>query len=329
MPSLAKLTRPKVHRALPRERLFKELDASRERPLVWLVAPPGSGKTTLVSTYVDARKMRAAWYHIDAGDDDVGTFFYYLAQTVPSTRAKRSQSLPLLSPAHRADLCAFSRLFFRSYFARLMTPGLLVLDNYHELPAHSSLHAVLQEAIDEVPQDLNIVTISRAAPPREFLPFKAAERLATLEWSSLRLSLEETRAIAAQRTPVDEPTLRRIHRLSDGWAAGVALTLERARLPDRQAGEEPQEERADLFDYFATQVLRSAAPEMQEFLKRTALLPRMTAEMAERLTGRHDSEAVLEDLHRRGVFTDRRSTKPPIYEYHDLFREFLSTQLEQ
>ena len=66
MPSLAKLTRLKVHRAVPRERLFKELDESRERPLVWVVAPPGSGKTTLVSTYVDARKLPTAWYHIDA-----------------------------------------------------------------------------------------------------------------------------------------------------------------------------------------------------------------------------------------------------------------------
>src|SRR5262245_66303610 len=107
MPSLAKLSRPKVHRAVTRERLFKELDASRERPLVRVTAPPRSRKTTLVSTYVDARKLWAGWYHVDAGDDDVGTFFYYLAQTVPGPRSKRSPALPSLSPAHRADLRAF------------------------------------------------------------------------------------------------------------------------------------------------------------------------------------------------------------------------------
>src|SRR5262249_46651274 len=150
--------------------------------------------------------------------------------------------------------------------------------------ADSSLHGVLQEAMGEIPEGLNVVTISRAAPPREFLPLKAAGRLATLDWSSLRLSLEETRAIVAQRMSLDEPTLRRIHRLADGWAAGVELTLERVRLLDRKTEEEPHEERADLFDYFATQVLKSAPLEMQEFLKRTALLPRMTAEMAARLT---------------------------------------------
>ena len=54
----------------------------------------------------------------------------------------------------------------------------------------------------------------------------------------------------------------------------------------------------------------------------------MTAAMAQRLTGRADSEAVLEDLYRRGLFTDRRATEPPTYQYHDLFRAFLTRRHE-
>jgi ATP/maltotriose-dependent transcriptional regulator MalT len=61
---LAKLTRPKVHRALQRERLFKRMDESLERPLLWIVAPPGSGKTTLVASYIEARKLQSVWYHM-------------------------------------------------------------------------------------------------------------------------------------------------------------------------------------------------------------------------------------------------------------------------
>src|SRR5262245_39426319 len=118
MPALAKLTRPKVHRALHRDRLFGHLDEARDRPLVWVVAPPGAGKTTLISSYIEARKLKAAWYHVDAGDDDIGTFFYYLAQTLPPSRAKREEPLPLFSPAYLADLPAFCRHFFRTFFAR-------------------------------------------------------------------------------------------------------------------------------------------------------------------------------------------------------------------
>src|SRR5262249_19848490 len=101
MPTLAKLTRPKVHRALHPDRLVEPLDRSRGCPLVWVVSPPGAGKTTLVASYVEARKLSAIWYQIDAGDDDIGSFFYYLAQAVPAARARRAAPLPLLTPEYR------------------------------------------------------------------------------------------------------------------------------------------------------------------------------------------------------------------------------------
>src|SRR4030095_15822809 len=77
-----------------------------------------------------------------------------------------------------------------------------------------------------------------------------------------------------------------------------------------------------------TRVLASLPEGMQRFLQVSALLPTMTAAMAQRLTGRDDAEAVLEDLYRRGLFTDRRATEPPTYQYHDLFRAFLTRRHE-
>lgn len=329
MPTLAKLTRPKVHRALRRESLFEALDECRERPLVWIVAPPGAGKTTLVASYVETRKAACVWYQLDAGDADIASFFYYLSQAVPAARSKRAAPLPLLTAEYRADPLAFSRHFFRECFTRLPAGGLIALDNYHELPLQSELHGVIAQAVAEVPEGCNIVAISRAEPPPELLALRLAERLVTIDWSRLRLSLEETRAIAATRAhDVDDATLHEIYRLSDGWAAGVALTLQRVRQLRERPAQAEHEALGDLFDYFAAQVLKSAPPATQDFLRRTALLPAMTAEMAQRLTGREDSETILEDLYRRGVFTDRRNTRPAVYQYHDLFRTFLREQLE-
>jgi LuxR family transcriptional regulator, maltose regulon positive regulatory protein len=312
MPALAKLTRPKTHKALNRERLFAELDESRQRPLVWVASPPGAGKTTLVSSYLQNRKLRSLWYQLDAGDEDLATFFHYLTLAAPAGR--RDAKLPQFLAAHRADLAGFCRLFFRALYSRASAPVVLALDNYHELGAASPLHGLLEQIVAEVPEDHCIVVMSRAEPPRELTPLRFNGRLATLDGSLLRLSLDESRELAATHSSVDEASLRRVHRLTDGWAAGVALSLQHLEV---------SEDKALMFDYFATQLLRQATPEMQRFLIRTALLPTLTAEYADQMGDCDDSAALLEDLHRRGLFTNRRDTRPPVYQYHDLFRGFL------
>jgi len=205
-----------------------------------------------------------------------------------------------------------------------------VLDNYHELAESSAVHEVLDCAVGEVPEGSNIAVISRGAPPRRFARHKLAEKLATIEGEELRTSLEETRAIAALRHDLDEDAIARVHEVSRGWAAGLALTLEReeqirsGRISrDRHAGTE------ELFEFFAIQVFDSLSQEMQRFLQVAALLPTMTGAMVQRLTGRDDAEALLEDLYRRGLFTDRRATEPPTYQFHDLFRAFLTRRHEK
>lgn len=325
--TLAKLTRPKVHRVVARERLFRRLDTARDRALIWIGAPPGSGKTTLVASYLDARKIKAVWYQVDGGDDDLGTFFHYLTQGLPAARSRQGD-LPVPTPEHLGDLAAYCRLYFRRLFDRLPAGAVLVLDNYHELPRQSGLHAVLGHAVAELPEGLNVIVISRTDPPRELLKVKAAEQLDVLDWEQLRLTFEETRAVAAARLKLDEAALRQIHRVADGWAAGITLTLQRT-LPDARPALGSHEAREDLFEYFATQILDAASAATRDFLTLTALLPDMTAELADRMTGRDDSEAVLDDLYRRGLFLDRRGTRPCVYHYHDLFRAFLVEQLER
>src|SRR2546430_17080454 len=75
---LAKLTPPKLYDALPRPRLFALLDEAAKRPIVWVCAPPGSGKTTLVASYLEARRLRHLWYQCDVGDADTATFVHYV-----------------------------------------------------------------------------------------------------------------------------------------------------------------------------------------------------------------------------------------------------------
>ncbi|MBA2492373.1 MAG: hypothetical protein H0V34_11955 [Gammaproteobacteria bacterium] len=142
MRALAKFTTPWLADAYPRQRLFEWLDQRRESRVIWVCAPPGAGKTTLISSYVSARGLQRIWYQIDAGDEDPATFFHYLREAAP----RRKTPLPLLTPEYLPDLSGFTKRFFRQLFRRLPRPAALVLDNFQDVQECGHLYGVVRDA---------------------------------------------------------------------------------------------------------------------------------------------------------------------------------------
>ncbi|TMH02465.1 MAG: hypothetical protein E6H69_06015 [Betaproteobacteria bacterium] len=105
----------------------------------------------------------------------------------------------------------------------------------------------------------------------------------------------------------------------DGWAAGLVLLLEqRARQETLRAA--PSVSPQTVFDYFATEIFNDAAPEMRDFLLRTAFLPYIKPEAAAALSGNESASELLDSLHRRRLFINRSEIA---FQFHPLLREFL------
>jgi LuxR family transcriptional regulator, maltose regulon positive regulatory protein len=323
---LAKLTRPRLHKAVARERLFALLDEAHEhKPAICVVGPPGAGKTTLVASWLDARGIKGIWYQVDPGDADLATFFYYLGEAAKTFTRTGQRPLPALTPEYLPDVEGFARRFFRELFARLPKGAALVLDNYQEVVPEQQFHQYLAQAGDEVPGGMVLIVISRRDPPDAYARLVANENVQLVEWDALKLTLEEARAIAGFRAHLKDEDLGRLFERSGGWAAGFTLLLEGSRrdeglAPGAGAG------RDALFDYFAAQIFAKIPRMAQEFLVATAYLPQVPVSIARELTGNADTETILEDLYRRHLFTHRRSGDEPVYWYHALFREFLLAQ---
>jgi LuxR family transcriptional regulator, maltose regulon positive regulatory protein len=322
---LAKLSRPRLYEALPRERLFALLDDACTRPAVWIAAPPGAGKTTLVAGWLESRAKAGIWYQVDSGDADPASFFYYLgvAERARPGRSRKLRQLPLLTPEHLADVAGFAQRYFRELFARLVAPAVMVLDNFQEAGSDAVFHETVRTAIDNAPPGVSIVIVSRVLPEREYALLSANRALATIDWEPLKLTRDETRQIVDQHAPIDDRMLDALHERSGGWAAGLILLAERLRrgasIEDLSAPDSMQE----IFDYFAGQLFDRSDAKTRRMLLQLSYPPNIPESMAAALTGNADAGPLLAQLYRRHLFTDRRRGAQPVYQFHALFRAFL------
>ena len=323
--AFAKTTRPVVGSTVPRERLFARLDGAPGRTVAWISGPPGSGKTTLAATYVEARRMRSLWYQVDPDDADIGTFFHYLGHAARKLDGGRAREYPAFASSGGADPAAFARKFFRHLFSRAKAPFALVLDNLHALPAESPLHQVLEAAIGQIPKQSCIVVTSRSDPPGAFARFRVTGEMLCVGWDDLRVDPQELARIAQLRgQALDADAVAQLHERTQGWAAGLVLMLEHANLSGRLAelpGDAPPQA---VFDYLAGEIFERFEAGTREFLLHIACLPRMTVEVAQALAGESKAGRLLVNLARNNYFvSEAQSDEGRIYQLHPLLRDFL------
>ena len=328
--SLAKTTRPSVAGVLPRDRLFSVLDAT-QKSVIWVTGPPGCGKTTLVASYLERRKQQSLWYQIDEGDADAASFFYYLGVAAGELRRNLDLRLPQLTPEYHAAISAFARRYFQTLYAHLGTPFAMVLDGYHEVSVQSVFHDAIRVALSEVPADCVVVLISRSDPPPIMARLRANQAMELLGWEDLRLTQEESSAIVRQRGhQLSDQTLIELYEKTQGWAAGLILTLE--QLAGRKSiAQVPELSTPQLvFDYLAGEIFDKSDSKTQSFLLNTAYLSQMTAAMACGLTGEGDAGTILARMYRENYFVTLKQAKPqPVYQYHPLLSEFLLSRVAE
>jgi ATP/maltotriose-dependent transcriptional regulator MalT/DNA-binding SARP family transcriptional activator len=328
VPPIAKVICPTSTGYFPRHRLYRALDKARKAPVLWITGPPGCGKTALVSSYIESRLLPCLWYKVDEADADLATFFYYLGLAAAKAAPRKKKRLPLLTPERMPGLSVFSQRYFEDLSSLLPVPSLLVFDDCHRMREDSAFFDTLREGISRLAPGIGAVFVSRNDPHPSFARDRANQLMETFGWKDLRLTVEEaTGIVKLQRKGRPPPGLvRDLFERTDGWAAGLVLLLERTdkgRMESQTIGRQVP---AEIIDYFGSEIFRRLDEKRRGFLLRTAFLPRMTASMAEKLTGDERAAPILSEMNRQNQFTKKYPQREPVYEYHDLFREFLLEQ---
>lgn len=325
---LAKFSRPRLARVHPRERLFQRLDDCLEQAAVWVSGPAGAGKTALIASYLDARKLPALWYQVDSGDSDPLFCCHHLQVAASRIVPWAGSDLPPFSPGQAANLRSFLRHFLAAFYAGISPPRILVVDNCQEALVSPEFRELLRIAMAEAPDQINVIIASRIRPPGDFSRLRASGHLAVLDPDELFFSEDESLIVqqlvapATRRRSVDQ--MRKMHRLTGGWPAGLKLL---AHIDDPDSLAVPNGAVAShtaVFDYLAAEVFDRQPEGVRRYLLKVAHLPRMTPAMAASLGGTSEAVDILETMHGDGIFTSQHGVGDELhYEFHPLLRQFL------
>ncbi len=333
--ALAKITRPNPGEIFSRNRLFRKMDMGACASVIFITGPPGSGKTSLVTSYLDNRSLRALWYQVDERDADPATFFYYMGLAVQKAAPRYKKPLPLFTPEYDLGLRTFTRSYFENLCSRLKPPCVLVFDDYQETPSDSPFHEIIRTGISTFPENISCIITSRLEPPPALAGMRAGKGLCVIGWEDLKLTRAESKGIARlerTRKPFPKRGFPKmydwLHEKADGWAAGLVLLARAVKSVDVDRLTLNSSAPLSVFHYFAGELFNTLDHSLQDFLLKTAFMQKIEPALAETLTGNTQAEEILARLNRKNYFTEKLDQQNVVYQYQSLFREFLISEAE-
>ena len=319
---------------VPRPRLVEALGEGLARRLILVCAPAGSGKTALLADWAPSGNRPVAWLSLDAADNDPVRFWRHTVAALDRARPGIGERVGLLlGPPAPASFEGLVTALINDLAAQPDDGEvLLVLDDYHLIDARP-VHASLAFLLEHLPPGLHLVLASRADPPLPLARLRAGGQLAELRTADLRFSAEEAAALLRESAGADLPAaaVAALAARTEGWVAGLqlaALSLARQADPAGFVAAFSGSHRYVL-DYLAEEVLDRQPEELRTFLLETSLLERLSGGLCDAVTGRTDSQAMLERVERANLFLVPLDEVRGWWRYHHLFADLLRARLQQ
>jgi LuxR family maltose regulon positive regulatory protein len=337
-----RLAPPRIGSApVSREKLLRRLDASRHCKLSLVLGPAGSGKTMLLAQWrkqLQEQGAKVAWYNVGT-DDDVTQVGAYIVEALRSAKLDiRTEQLPLFNRSGGKSLSSFLASLIDDLID-CVGEIYLIIDDLHFGTAHNIFH-LLDALLDAMPNNVRLVFGSRSRPPLNLLKLQAHDQLAELEFKDLRFDLDETAHFVRAQGLIHLAAehVRRLHDMSDGWAAGLQLLLFALRKEGqaeqffkRHASQPKVFQVGALVGYLETNVADYINAEELDFLTSISICRRFNRSLCEAVTGDARAGDFLKKFESEQLFLLPIDTPEvdPWYRFHRLFKDFLQSRLEQ
>ena len=334
---------PPRQAAIQRPRLLNIMEESLApgRRLLLVSAPPGFGKTTLLSEWIDwAGRLQKpdtpvyCWLSLDEDDNDPARFWTYVAAALEPVQAGLEDNVRGLLGAPQPPPLQGILTGLINALANAPHPFLLVLDDYHAIQSQP-IHTGIDFLIDHQPPQMRLVLSSRSDPPIHMAHLRGRDQLVEVRGDDLRFTPEEASAFLAQSTQrlIPEADAAALTRRTEGWATGLQMAALALREQENLEGfiQQFTGSHRYVLDYLVEEVLDRQPAETQDFLLYTSILERLCGPLCDALVGEKvssPSQNILEQLEHKNLFLVPLDQGRLWYRYHRLFADLLRTRLK-
>jgi LuxR family maltose regulon positive regulatory protein len=313
-----------------RTALLDRLRASPDLPVVSIVAPPGYGKSALLSQWAEETPRRVAWVSIEAEDNDPAVLLAYIAAALDRAQPIDVDILRTRAPPGMSVAATVARRIAAT-MSGMVDPVALVLDHTELLHNHQCRDAIAELAL-HIPPTGQLVLASRGLPPVPSASLRA--RGAVVEIGADDLAMDESEArllLEGAGVELPDTELAALVRHTEGWPVGLYLGALASKADGRHpaAGLAFSGDDRLMADYLRTELLSRVPRGRVSFLTRTSVLERMCGPLCDAVVDGTPSGRLLEALEGSNLLLVPLDRTREWYRYHKLFQQLLRAELGQ
>ena len=335
-----------------RPRLQQQVSDGLHGKLTLVSAPPGFGKTTLLSDWIHQNtpvvkpantngdsSLKFAWLSLDEQDNDAMRFWTYVITALDNVQPNLgADALSLLAETQSPPLKDTLTTLINAA-ADVSGKMVLVLDDYHLIESNT-IHDTLSFFIDHLPAQIHLMMTSRSDPPLPLTRLRVRGQLTELRDSDLRFTPAEAAIFLNQVIDVtlSPENITALETRTEGWIAGLQLAaLSMQGRSDVQTFVKAfTGSHRYVIDYLAEEVLNLQSESVRRFLLHTSVLDRLCGPLCDAILNQENqptdgstSQQLLEQLDQANLFLIPLDDNRRWYRYHHLFADFLREYLHQ
>lgn len=217
-----KFFKPEIHSDhVVRTHLFSALD---KRAISLVCAPAGYGKSSLVTSWLDAGSRPHVWVSISEEDNEYFQFVQCLAEGIKHFSSDfGTDVLALLKSTGLAEQKAITMAFINDVCA-LATPLTLLVDDYHFITSEEIHDLFIQLMRYPIPE-FKLVVIARADPPFPLEDWRVQNKLTDIRLRELIFTKEDINEFSEHLfgEPLSDDFLLKISKITGGWVTALRV----------------------------------------------------------------------------------------------------------